>query len=156
MPRARSVGRRSTFTSGSQSRARTSQRPNENLPASAPAASLTQPQNAPKQPGLFANMASTAAGVAVGSTVGHTLGNAITGVFSGASDRLSQEPQQMQKPIQENAASDSIKSENKCEYEMRQFLECAQGQRDITLCQGFNEALKQCNLSYQSGSAMFV
>lgn len=39
----------------------------------------------PAQPGLMAQMASTAAGVAVGSAVGHVVGSAITGVFSGGS-----------------------------------------------------------------------
>lgn len=37
-----------------------------------------------RQPGMFAQMASTAAGVAVGSTIGHTLGAGITGMFSGS------------------------------------------------------------------------
>ena len=39
--------------------------------------------------------------------------------------------------------------------EMKQFLECAQGQSDITLCQGFNEALKQCKMYYQATSKSF-
>lgn len=30
---------------------------------------------------------------------------------------------------------------------MKQFLECATSQRDLTLCEGFNEALKQCKYS---------
>lgn len=30
---------------------------------------------------------------------------------------------------------------------MKQFLECATNQRDLTLCEGFNEALKQCKYS---------
>ena len=30
---------------------------------------------------------------------------------------------------------------------MQQFIECAQNQRDISLCQGFNEALRQCKLA---------
>ncbi|XP_010154891.1 PREDICTED: coiled-coil-helix-coiled-coil-helix domain-containing protein 10, mitochondrial-like, partial [Eurypyga helias] len=34
-----------------------------------------------------------------------------------------------------------------CHYEMKQFLECATAQRDLTLCEGFNEALKQCKHS---------
>lgn len=34
-----------------------------------------------------------------------------------------------------------------CHYEMKQFLECATNQRDLTLCEGFNEALKQCKYS---------
>ena len=35
-----------------------------------------------------------------------------------------------------------------CNYELRQFMECAQNNPDISLCQGFNEALKQCKQSY--------
>lgn len=38
---------------------------------------------APRQPGMFAQMATTAAGVAVGSAVGHTIGHAMTGGFGG-------------------------------------------------------------------------
>ena len=34
-----------------------------------------------------------------------------------------------------------------CQFEMRRFVECAQNQGDITLCQGFNEALRQCKLA---------
>uniref|UniRef100_A0A8B9SB54 CHCH domain-containing protein n=1 Tax=Apteryx owenii TaxID=8824 RepID=A0A8B9SB54_APTOW len=34
-----------------------------------------------------------------------------------------------------------------CHYEMKQFLECATNQSDLTLCEGFNEALKQCKYS---------
>ncbi|KQK75032.1 pre-B lymphocyte protein 3-like protein [Amazona aestiva] len=37
-----------------------------------------------------------------------------------------------------------------CHYEMKQFLECATNQRDLTLCEGFNEALKQCKYSNAS------
>lgn len=43
------------------------------------------PAAQPAQPGLMAQMASTAAGVAVGSAVGHVVGSAITGAFSGGS-----------------------------------------------------------------------
>merc|ERR1719378_1466469 len=88
----------------------------------------------PKQPGLFANMASTAAGVAVGSTVGHTLGHALTGAFSGGSSASQeQQPVAQQQQLERNP-------QNPCEMEMKQFL-CANQQSDITLCQGFNEAL---------------
>ncbi|ETE57871.1 Coiled-coil-helix-coiled-coil-helix domain-containing protein 10, mitochondrial, partial [Ophiophagus hannah] len=44
-------------------------------------AAPTQPQ----QPGLMAQMATTAAGVAVGFAVGHVVGGALTGAFSGDS-----------------------------------------------------------------------
>ena len=47
--------------------ARAAPPPSQNLPAQQPAGALASP--APRQPGLFAQMATTAAGVAVGSTV---------------------------------------------------------------------------------------
>lgn len=34
-----------------------------------------------------------------------------------------------------------------CAWEIKQFLSCAQGQSDLTLCEGFNEALRQCKQS---------
>merc|ERR1711962_601796 len=124
--------------------------PRSNVPAAAPPSAAAMPQAAPKQPGLFANMASTAAGVAVGSTIGHTLGHAITGGMSGGGGQ--QEVQGYQQQPQEQQQMDQRNPQNPCEYEMKQFLECAQGQSDITLCQGFNEALKQCKLYYQTGA----
>lgn len=51
--------------------------------AAAPSFAVGSPTAAPRQPGLMAQMATTAAGVAVGSAVGHTLGHAITGGFGG-------------------------------------------------------------------------
>lgn len=52
--------------------------------SAAPAAPVPAAQ--PAQPGLMAQMASTAAGVAVGSAVGHVVGSALTGAFSGSSE----------------------------------------------------------------------
>lgn len=34
-----------------------------------------------------------------------------------------------------------------CAWEIQQFLQCAQGQSDLSLCEGFNEALRQCKVS---------
>merc|ERR1711928_153955 len=34
-----------------------------------------------------------------------------------------------------------------CSFEIKQFLQCAQNQNDLTLCEGFNEALRQCRSS---------
>ena len=31
-----------------------------------------------------------------------------------------------------------------CAWEIKSFINCAQTQGDLTLCDGFNEALKQC------------
>merc|ERR1712137_830218 len=34
-----------------------------------------------------------------------------------------------------------------CSFEIKQFLQCAQNQNDLTLCEGFNEVLRQCRSS---------
>ncbi|XDB55200.1 hypothetical protein AB1E18_008670 [Capra hircus] len=107
-------------------------------PAVAPPSAVGSPAAAPQQPGLMAQMATTAAGVAVGSAVGHTLGHAITGGFSGGSsaeparpDITYQEPQGTQ-PAQ-------LQQNGPCFYEVKQFLECVQSQGDLKLCEGFSE-----------------
>ncbi|NXG51062.1 CHC10 protein, partial [Psilopogon haemacephalus] len=100
------------------------------------------------QPGLMAQMASTAAGVAVGSAVGHVVGSAITGAFSGGS---SSEPAKAAAPAQQQPAYQQSPY-GPCHYEIKQFLECATNQKDLTLCEGFNEALKQCK--YSSGESV--
>ena len=99
-----------------------------------------------RQPGLMAEVATTAAGVAVGSAVGHPLGHAITGGFGGGSsaepsrpDITYQEPQGTQ-PAQ-------LQQNGPCFYEVKQFLECAQSQGDLKLFEGFSEVLKQCRLA---------
>ncbi|KAM7034238.1 coiled-coil-helix-coiled-coil-helix domain-containing protein 10, mitochondrial [Acridotheres tristis] len=114
-------------------------------PAAAPAPASPAPAApAPAaQPGLMAQMASTAAGVAVGSAVGHVVGSAITGAFSGGSS----EPAKVAAPAQEPRPVMQQSPYGPCHYEMKQFLECATNQRDLTLCEGFNEALKQCKYS---------
>lgn len=87
-------------------------------------------------------MAATAGGVAIGSAVGHTIGHAMTGAFSGGSDA----PQQAQAAPQAGAPAQAAPAgaEGPCAWEIKQFLQCAQGQSDLTLCEGFNEAIRQC------------
>lgn len=34
-----------------------------------------------------------------------------------------------------------------CQLELKQFLECTQTQSDLSLCQGFNEVLRQCKVA---------
>jgi len=104
---------------------------------------------------MFAQMATTAAGVAVGSAVGHTIGAAMTGGLGGRSHE-SDAPQQVAQPSypvsQAGGQQYQAPNEGPCQFEMKQFLECSQTQYDITLCQGFNEALRQCRIS--NGVAM--
>lgn len=91
-------------------------------------------------------MATTAAGVAVGSAVGHTLGHAITGGFSGGG---SAEPAKPDITYQEpqGAQLQNQQSFGPCSLEIKQFLECAQNQSDVKLCEGFNEVLRQCRIA---------
>ncbi|XP_011494606.1 PREDICTED: coiled-coil-helix-coiled-coil-helix domain-containing protein 10, mitochondrial [Ceratosolen solmsi marchali] len=113
--------------------------------AAAPAPMSSPMVAQPKQPGLMGQMAATAGGVAIGSAVGHTIGSAITGMFGGGSGHqeamapaVAAAPAPLSAPTQAPGA---------CAWEVKQFLECAQNQSDLTLCEGFNEAIRQCKLS---------
>ena len=99
-------------------------------------------------------MAATAGAVAVGSTVGHVAGSALTGMFSGGSSEAAPPPAAAPaaavapppQPIYGQQAQPNEPS-GPCAWEIKQFIQCAQGQSDITLCEGFNEALRQCKQS---------
>lgn len=87
-------------------------------------------------------MAATAGGVAIGSAVGHTLGHAMTGMFSGGSSEAA--PAEAPVGAAPAAAPAQAQPTGACAWEVKQFLECASNQSDLTLCEGFNEALRQC------------
>lgn len=104
---------------------------------------------APSQgPGLMAQMAATAGGVAIGSAVGHTIGHAMTGMFSGSDSKEAAPVAQAPAPVPQYAAAAAPESNagGPCSWEIKQFLSCAQNQHDLTLCDGFNEALRQCKV----------
>ncbi|XP_072518077.1 coiled-coil-helix-coiled-coil-helix domain-containing protein 10, mitochondrial [Salminus brasiliensis] len=115
-------------------------------PAPPPPAALAPVQAQPKQPGLMAQMATTAAGVAVGSAVGHVVGGALTGAFSGGSSSSSEVAKPA--PAYPEAPRAAPSHAGPCLFEVRQFLDCATTQTDLSLCEGFNEALKQCKISH--------
>ncbi|CAI5445735.1 unnamed protein product [Caenorhabditis angaria] len=100
------------------------------------------PTAAPSQgPGLMAQMAATAGGVAIGSAVGHAVGN----MFTGGSSHSEQAPA----PVQQQAAAPQSQAYSQpCEFEWKQFVDCAQNQSDVSLCNGFNEIFKQCKARY--------
>merc|ERR1719273_2037294 len=111
-------------------------------------------QAAPQQPSMFKQMAATAGGVAVGSAVGHVAGSALTGMFSGGSSNEPQAaPQQAapqgyqdyQQPQQQGQGQEG----GACAFEVKQFIQCAQNQQDLSLCEGFNMALKECKNRFQ-------
>ena len=69
------------------------------------------------------------------------MGAAITGGMGGGQEQApAQQPEYAQQQQQLGGSAP-------CQMEMKQFLDCAQNQYDITLCQGFNEALRQCRIS---------
>lgn len=103
-------------------------------PAPAPAPTAV---NQPQHPSLMGQMAATATGVAVGSAVGHGLGHVVTGLMSqGGSNECTAPP-----PAAISSASDPPAI---CAREMKQFLDCAYKHNDLSLCEGFNESLRQC------------
>ncbi|XP_030580419.1 coiled-coil-helix-coiled-coil-helix domain-containing protein 10, mitochondrial [Archocentrus centrarchus] len=130
---------------GSRSRPSASAGPSSShAPAHPPPASLAPAPVQSQGPGLMAQMATTAAGVAVGSAVGHVVGSALTGAFSGGSSS-SPEPA---KPTYQEPPRSAPAHPGPCHFEVKQFLDCATNQTDLTLCEGFNEALKQCKVSH--------
>ncbi|KAJ1530430.1 hypothetical protein ONE63_005337 [Megalurothrips usitatus] len=108
-------------------------------------------------PSLMGQMAATAGGVAVGSAIGHVAGHALTGMFSGGSD--SQQPAQPAAQPQYNqqyAQAGGSEPSGPCAWEIKQFLQCAQGQTDLSLCEGFNEALRQCKQNNREFIIIFM
>ncbi|XP_029373014.1 coiled-coil-helix-coiled-coil-helix domain-containing protein 2 [Echeneis naucrates] len=120
-------------------------------PMQAPPSAVGAPAAAPRQPGMFAQMASTAAGVAVGSAVGHTIGHAMTGGFGGGHSEPARPDVTYQEPYQQQPQSmyqqANPQEQQACSYELKQFVECAQNQSDLKLCEGFSEVLKQCRFA---------
>jgi len=114
-----------------------------NVPAAAPPAAPAPMMAQPQQPGMFAQMATTAAGVAVGSAIGHTIGHALTGGGGGGGGNNETQAADPQQP-QQQYAPPTQPAQGICSFELKQFLECAQTQHDLTLCDGFNDVLKQC------------
>uniref|UniRef100_A0A1B0AAT9 CHCH domain-containing protein n=1 Tax=Glossina pallidipes TaxID=7398 RepID=A0A1B0AAT9_GLOPL len=119
-----------------------------------------------KQPSMFEQAAATAGGVAVGSAVGTVVGQGLTNMFSGSDDNKETANATAPKPAPTPAAAlspapahqqyfanrsaESYELQGPCAWEIKQFLQCAEDQSDLTLCQGFQEALKQCKAQHYS------
>ncbi|KAI9094071.1 hypothetical protein DFS34DRAFT_629841 [Phlyctochytrium arcticum] len=118
----------------------------------APPAPPAVQQGQPRQPGMFAQMATTAAGVAVGSAVGHTLGAGLTGMFGGGGSsapapQAEGAPVQQQYTSSQNFNQDSV---NTCAPDQKAFLRCLDvNSNDINACQFYLDMLKQCQASAQ-------
>ncbi|XGW16540.1 hypothetical protein V3C99_001755 [Haemonchus contortus] len=118
--------------------------PMPSMPARTAAPPMGATAAAPSQgPGLMAQMAATAGGVAIGSAVGHAVGNMFTG-GGGSSAEAAPVQSAPQGAPQQQAYSQP------CEFEWKQFIDCTQNQSDVSLCNGFNEAFKECKARYVS------
>ena len=95
--------------------------------------------------GMMGNIMSTAAGVAIGHTVGH----AITGAFSGGSgSQVEAAPAAVDVGQPQPVYAQQQQQQTPCQYELQQFLNCSQQQPDLSLCEGFNQMLKECKLRF--------
>jgi hypothetical protein len=131
---------------GRRASGRSSPAPSRHTPAPAPVAQPPQmmQQAQPRQPGLFGQMAATAGGVAVGSAVGHVIGGALMG--GGGRSEQPQQVQPAQAPMQQQPPQQY--NQNPCFEQFQQFLQCTQSSSDLSMCQGFNDALKDCKVRY--------
>ncbi|GMM42866.1 hypothetical protein FOG51_01122 [Hanseniaspora uvarum] len=111
--------------------------------AQAPPQQYAQPQVAqPRQPGMFAQMASTAAGVAVGSAVGHTIGAGLTGMFSGSKEEA---PAQQQQYSMEQTQPMQQQQQSTCDVASRSFTRCLEENNgNMTICDYYLQQLKAC------------
>ena len=103
----------------------------------------------------------------MGSAVGHVVGSAITGGMGGGGGHSQPEQyQQQQQPAYQQYGQQPqepqggrhshfiLKHDSShcciagaCAWEIKSFIQCAQQQSDLSLCEGFNEALRQCKAS---------
>lgn len=119
-------------------------------PAAAPAAAAPAAAGAgqaqPRQPGLFAQMATTAAGVAVGSAVGHTIGAGLTGMFSGSgSDNAYVAAPMDQAQMQAQPAQLSQEQAKMCDMDARNFTRCLdENNGNFSACEYYLQQLKAC------------
>ncbi|KAF9103744.1 hypothetical protein BGX27_010395 [Mortierella sp. AM989] len=105
---------------------------------------------APRQPGLFGQMASTAAGVAAGSAVGHTIGHGVSTMFGGGSSAQAEVPeaQQQQQQYQQPGyyGNTAVPATNiSCDANAKAFTQCLETNgNDVNRCQFYLEQLKAC------------
>lgn len=76
----------------------------------------------------------------MGSVVGH----AVTGLFSGGDSKEAAAPAPVAQAAPNQYQEQQQQPQGQCAWEISQFLKCSQEQSDLTLCQGFNEAMRQC------------
>lgn len=72
-------------------------------------------------------------------------------MFSGGGSNNEVQPQAQ--PMQTMPMEQSSQT-GACAFEIKQFLQCAQNNDDISLCSGFNEAIRQCKEANRN--ALFI
>ena len=70
-----------------------------------------------------------------------------------AEQQYQQPPEQYQQP---QYGQQQQEQGGACAWEIKSFIQCAQTQSDLTLCDGFNEALKQCKQVRSFGNFVVV
>nr|CAB3230419.1 coiled-coil-helix-coiled-coil-helix domain-containing protein 2, mitochondrial-like [Phallusia mammillata] len=116
-------------------------------PAPRPPTQMAAPQS--QGPGLMGQMAATAGGVAVGSVIGHGVSSALFGGGGGSGNNQSPDVTYQEPPPQQQYQGQQQQQQPQvCSWELQQFLNCAQSNNDISMCEGFNDALKQCKRNY--------
>ncbi|SMN22968.1 similar to Saccharomyces cerevisiae YMR002W MIC17 Mitochondrial intermembrane space protein, required for normal oxygen consumption [Maudiozyma saulgeensis] len=116
-------------------------------PTSTPVAASQQAGAQPRQPGLFAQMASTAAGVAVGSAVGHTIGAGLTGMFSGSGSDNAEAvaPFEENGHLQAQQSQLSQEQSKMCDVDARNFTRCLdENNGNFQVCEYYLQQLKAC------------
>lgn len=74
-------------------------------------------------------------------------------MFGGSSNNEVQ-PQAQQ--VQALPMEQSSQQGGACAFEIKQFLQCAQNNDDISLCSGFNEAIRQCKESNRNANLVYL
>ncbi|SGY45073.1 BQ5605_C001g00242 [Microbotryum silenes-dioicae] len=106
--------------------------PARTTPAGVPAPHAGQPQ----QPGMLANIASTAAGVGMGSVIGHGVSNML---FGGRSSEAAPVAEPQQQSYEERRMGGS------CEIPAKDFTQCLKATgSDMNACKFYLEQLTQC------------
>jgi len=74
------------------------------------------------------------------------MGAALTGALGGGGGNSEPAGQQVAAPadLQQQQQQNRLDSGAVCQFELKQFMECSQTQHDLSLCQAFSEALKDC------------
>lgn len=126
---------------GQPARAAATPTPTAQTPVSAQAGAQ------PRQPGMFAQMASTAAGVAVGSAVGHTIGAGLTGMFSGSGSDNASEIAPLEQNGQLQAQQNQLTQDQAkmCDMDARNFTRCLdENNGNFQACDYYLQQLKAC------------